>query len=188
MKKSGKLFIYLALLFFLFYGLKTIFTGRIVEIVIISALGFLTLLGFMHWRKPGGERLFLFVSLIFMAYLVYVWSLTGALYLTLLFISLVMFLLSFPKKGITTGDDGEPTVSEQPHSVVFEPPKSKDEKSNESIVKEFSPGLYLASSQGAVYHAPTCNWAKKVSASRQIWLQTKDDARGKGYEAHSCVS
>jgi len=189
MEKFGKLLLFLVLLVFLFYGIRTIFTGSITEIIIISVMGILTVLGFTHWKKLLGERLFLFVSLLSLAYLIFIWSLGGSLYLTLLFISLVIFLLAFPKRQPKMlKDDGEPTISEQPHSVVFEPPKQQEPGKEASVVKHFSPGLYVASSNGSVFHAPTCNWAKKVAERRRIWLQDKDDARGKGYNAHNCVS
>ena len=153
-------------------------------------MGILTLLSFMNWKKSLGERLFFFVGLLSMMYLVIVWSLNGAMYLTLLFISVVIILLAFPRRQAKVIDDGEPTISEQPHSVIFEPPGEKDVKGKDepSVVKNFSPGLYVASSNGAVFHAPTCNWAKKVTVNRQVWLQNKDDAKGKGYKAHNCVA
>jgi Ca2+/Na+ antiporter len=188
MEKPVKGILYLILFVLLFYGIRNVFLGNTIEFIIILGLAGLVGIGFLTWTTAWGERFFFFVSLLSMSYLVLVWYFRdGQLYFILLFLSLLIFLLAFPKRKIEAFDDGEPIINEQPHSVVFEPPEKEGIKTN-SVVKEFSPGLYVASRNGAVFHVPKCNWAKKVVEARRVWLESKDVALKKGFKAHNCVN
>ncbi len=195
MNQPIKLLIYILLMASLGYGISNVFTKAVSELLLVVVMAILGLMGLIFWVKPIGEYLFFYFSLCSMIYFSAVWFMQGSLYVTMLFLSVLMFFLTFPKKRASGHlDKGEPTISEQPHSMVFEPPSGVAEngESNEnkepSTIKTFSPGLYVASSNGLVFHAPTCNWARKVSKNRQIWLESKDDAKGKGYKAHNCIS
>ena len=57
----------------------------------------------------------------------------------------------------------------------------------ESVSKEFQPGKYIASKNASTYHAPKCDWAKRIKKSNQIWLDDEKEAKKKGYKAHSCL-
>jgi len=50
-----------------------------------------------------------------------------------------------------------------------------------------SPGKYVASTGGSVYHEPKCEWAKKIVQKRRVWFNDKRSANKKGYRGHSCV-
>ncbi|MFH0876045.1 MAG: hypothetical protein V1859_08970 [archaeon] len=64
----------------------------------------------------------------------------------------------------------------------------KDEKIETYGAKtEFTPGKYLASSSGNVYHIPKCDWAKRINRNNRMWLLDKAEAKNKGYKKHSCV-
>lgn len=56
-----------------------------------------------------------------------------------------------------------------------------------NVKKTFTPGKFVASKRGSVYHAPKCEWAKKISKNSTVWFKSKDDARKKGYKQHSCL-
>jgi len=55
------------------------------------------------------------------------------------------------------------------------------------IVESFEPGKYLASKTGSVYHAPKCDWAKKIKKQGQVWFNSESEAEEKGYKKHSCL-
>lgn len=56
-----------------------------------------------------------------------------------------------------------------------------------SVTEAFYPGKYIASKKGAVYHAPKCDWAKKISRSQRVWFKSDEEAKKNGYRKHSCL-
>ena len=67
--------------------------------------------------------------------------------------------------------------------------KSSKEKPKSSIKYStaYSPGKFVASKSSTSYHAPKCEWAEKISKKNRVWLASKEDAKKKGYKAHSCL-
>jgi len=68
--------------------------------------------------------------------------------------------------------------------------KAAEKKKNipkTEIVESFEPGKYLASKTGSVYHAPKCDWAKKIKENSRVWLNSDEEAKEKGYKKHSCL-
>jgi len=57
----------------------------------------------------------------------------------------------------------------------------------EEVEKEFSPGKYIASKTGTKYHAPKCDWAKKIKKANAVWFDSKDEAKKAGYKKDDCV-
>ena len=57
----------------------------------------------------------------------------------------------------------------------------------EEVKKTYKPGKYIASKTGSKFHAPKCDWAKKIKKERRLWFPEKKDAQKKGYRKHSCV-
>ena len=57
----------------------------------------------------------------------------------------------------------------------------------EEVKKTFKPGKYIASKTGAKFHAPKCDWAKKVKKRNAVWFDSKEEAKKAGYKADSCV-
>ena len=58
---------------------------------------------------------------------------------------------------------------------------------SKEVSKEFKPGKYVASKTGSKYHAPKCDWAKRIKKSNQVWFNTEEEAKKKGYKADSCI-
>lgn len=58
---------------------------------------------------------------------------------------------------------------------------------NNKIKAEHVPGKFVASSTGKVYHAPKCDWAKKIKDKNKVWLDSEKEAEKQGYEKHSCL-
>ncbi|MDA1197229.1 MAG: hypothetical protein O2779_04680 [Nanoarchaeota archaeon] len=61
-----------------------------------------------------------------------------------------------------------------------------EEESTKKVKTTFTPGKFIASSQGTTYHKPTCLWAKKIKEARQIWFDSAEEA-DKKYKPHSCL-
>ena len=55
------------------------------------------------------------------------------------------------------------------------------------VETSFSPGKYIASRTGAKFHAPKCDWAKKIKKENAVWFNNSEDARKSGYKADDCV-
>ena len=64
---------------------------------------------------------------------------------------------------------------------------SMPKKAKRDITEKFDPGKYLASKTGSVYHAPKCDWAKKIKEESRVWLNSEEEAKEKGYKKHSCL-
>ena len=97
-------------------------------------------------------------------------------FLHLLVIAGVGFFISFfsiPKK-----------VEEAEEKKAAESVKSGKTTSSK---KTFTPGKFIASKAGAKYHAPKCDWAKKIKKSNAIWFNSKDEAKKAGYKKDTCV-
>ena len=61
------------------------------------------------------------------------------------------------------------------------------EEKKEEVYTNFEPGKYIASKTGSTYHAPKCDWAKKIKKKNQVWLESEEEAKKKGYKKHSCI-
>lgn len=67
--------------------------------------------------------------------------------------------------------------------------KSEEEEPDyeaEDITKSFEPGKYVASKTGSTYHAPSCDWAKKIHKTNRVWFDDEAEAK-KRFKAHSCL-
>jgi len=57
----------------------------------------------------------------------------------------------------------------------------------EDVEKSFKPGKYIASKTGAKFHAPKCDWAKKIKKANAVWFDSKEEAKKEGYKKDDCV-
>ena len=57
----------------------------------------------------------------------------------------------------------------------------------QSVETTFKPGKYIASRTGTKFHAPKCDWAKKIKKENTVWFNDKEDARKSGYKADDYV-
>ena len=64
--------------------------------------------------------------------------------------------------------------------------KEAEEKIKE-IKKRYSPGKFVGSKNSNKYHAPKCDWAKRIKKKQRIWFNSEAEARRKGYSKHSCL-
>ncbi len=196
-KSVGKLFFYALLLVVLLFGLIRVLINAGGNFFRLELLGFLVLLamsvaGCIGYAKAWGERVLFGVFVVYLINLVLMWYVTRELSIILLVLGVVGFISSIPR----TAASSKPPApkSAEPHSVVFDAQEKKaevkEEQKNEAqkATAKFTPGKYLASKSGNVYHEPKCDWAKKIRKARQLWFNTKEEAWEKGFKAHGCVS
>jgi hypothetical protein len=182
MKSPISFIFHTLLLGILLIALTTVFTefSGLLFLSQVLAFGVLTLfvfVGFVSYNSGLGRSVFFLSFLLYMLDLLFLWSVVGEFYVVLLVISLVGFLTSIPHKKkheqIIPKDDGEP------YSVVFDEP--------EEVKTKHSPGKFVASKRSNRYHAPKCEWAKKITKERRVWFTSKEEAWEQGYRAHSCL-
>ncbi len=58
---------------------------------------------------------------------------------------------------------------------------------NKQVKKTFIPGKFIASITGVKYHAPKCDWAKKIKKKNVVWFNSKEEAKKAGYKKDTCV-
>ena len=104
----------------------------------------------------------------------------GLTYLTTIVSSSIGFVMSI----VNLGEEQE----EEPAEEFEEPEKVEEPVYEEEPVKKiFSPGKVLASKTGSYYHAPKCEWAKKIKAKNRVWLESEEEAMKQGLKAHECI-
>ncbi len=208
-----KLTAYAVLFVLLFVGLLEITFQSSGRLFLLEALGTLGLalfvfVGAVHYRKGWGENLFFVAFLLIIANLFLLRSFTNSLYVVMLLCALIGFILSIPRKHCCKAKTKTCSSDQEPHSVVFDTPvekktvnqatsevkselkaeKSSKKETEEKAAVSFSPGKYMASTRGNVYHEAKCDWAKKVGKTNRLWFQSKKEAEDKGYKSHSCVN
>lgn len=55
---------------------------------------------------------------------------------------------------------------------------------NRNVKKVFTPGKYVASKWGNVYHAANSEWASKMKRDNMIFFQTEEEAKKSGRKPH----
>ncbi len=204
-KSLGKFLVYcLVILILLLVMIPLIFAFKYrlfkLELLVFLFLVLLSLIGFIGYKCCWGERVLFFVFWIQMINSLFIWKVTGKLFVLPLFLVIVGFLMSLPKGrgGVRCiCKEEENKKKEELRKELFESEKDgsesiqveiiDNEESNEKVKATHSPGKYVASKMGSVYHEPKCNWAKKISDNRRVWFKDKKEASRKKYKKHSCV-
>jgi predicted membrane protein len=63
----------------------------------------------------------------------------------------------------------------------------EEKEETKAVEKSFKPGKFIASKTGAKYHAPKCDWAKRVKKKNAVWFDSKEEAKKAGYKKDDCV-
>ena len=198
---GGKYLALIVILFFnlmtiLFMGLRISYMGELLFFVLTLIASIMLIYSVYNQKKYGlFTLLFFMISLVNLYYIqtayavnlkINTGTLSRLLYgITLLgnSIGLVIGAYSIEKK------ESKKAVIEKdvlPKIVELQEKADKIEPWP-SVVEAFYPGKYVASKTGAVYHAPKCDWAKKISKSKRVWFADEKDARKNGYRKHSCL-
>ncbi len=69
----------------------------------------------------------------------------------------------------------------------IEEPVEGKKTSEKKVEKTFKPGKYIASKTGVKYHAPKCDWAKRIKKANAVWFDSKEEAKKAGYKKDDCV-
>jgi hypothetical protein len=79
----------------------------------------------------------------------------------------------------------------QKERMLHAPPAPEEEHEEPKVVpygkvsKSYSPGKFIGSTRGGVYHTPKCDWAKRIRTP--TWFISEEEAKKKGYKPHSCL-
>ncbi|MBW2980775.1 hypothetical protein KY360_05145 [Candidatus Woesearchaeota archaeon] len=154
----------------------------IAEFIVLLVLGFVALIGlaaiYNGLSFGFGFLSFMFGLMLLNLLLVYFKTKPiGLTYLTTIVSSSIGFVLSV----VNLGEEPEEELIEEPEEI--EEPEYKEE----AVKKTFSPGKVLASKTGSYYHAPKCEWAKKIKTKNRVWLESEEEAMKQGLKAHECI-
>jgi len=201
--ERATLLFYGLLLLLLFFGLIEVFIdgGRtfllleLLGLLLLVLLALIAFIGYHHW----GKRVLMVVFLLYLLNLILIWLVKGKLYVVLLVLAAIGFGVSVfmelpPAAASRPASQVRSVKKEEPHRMVFEPARATATPTAASTLrrevkstKTFTPGKFVASSQSNQFHAPTCDWAKKIQKQRRVWFQDLDGAFEKGYRKHSCL-
>jgi hypothetical protein len=105
---------------------------------------------------------------------------------SLLFLSMVsaitLFVMSI--SGIAK-EEKEFEIPEPPKQVYVE--KYGGEQEKKAVKKSYSPGKLVSSKSSNYYHAPKCDWAKKIKKSNRVWYDSESAAKRAGLKKHTCL-
>jgi len=171
------LVVFLGLINMIFNLHRFAFYGEFLVLIVLGGVALVSLLGLSNNSSWAWKTLKIFFTITFinMVFIYLIKTSEIALFLPLIIAVMVGFFISLvncvnPKK------EGE---------------KVKKANSRSSAEKTVStthkPGKFIASKSGKKYHAPKCDWAKKIKKKNAIWYNSKADAKKAGYKADSCV-
>jgi predicted membrane protein len=170
---KGKVVLHSILLVILLVSFASMVKMEFAQLLVLSVLVALSLIGLITYQTRGQGIIFM-TFLLCTIVLVAIWARTGTLFIILSVLAVIGFLTSIPAKAMH--------VREEPHSMIVE------EDARLAVAKvTHDPGKFVASSNSNRYHAPKCEWAKKIKKERRTWFNSKEDAWEKGYRAHNCV-
>jgi len=178
-------------------GLRVNYLNELFIFVLFLIISLIILILVYNNKRHG-----LFTSLFFIASLINLFYIKNAFYGNsminvgvkgwllfgvTLFLNAVGFLIGVSSIKENTEEQEEIIEQEIEPTIKTAETDLKNDKNWPSVTETFTPGKFIASKTGTVYHAPKCDWAKKISKKNQVWLKDKKEARKKGYKQHSCL-
>ncbi|MFH1398797.1 MAG: hypothetical protein ABIG95_01680 [Candidatus Woesearchaeota archaeon] len=143
-----------------------------VELAILAVSLITVLLAVITINKKGFTSLIRMLAIINILNSVYLFTKFGIIIFIPFILSLVVFWLAHqPKK----------------HEYQQKLEQYMQQLPVRQVEKTYSPGKYIASKQGAVFHSPTCMWAKKIPQANRVWFDSTQQAQSKGYKKHNCI-
>ncbi len=176
-ESKAKYFILTILLLFVLVGMITLvfnlkrfsFAGELFILLLVILFSFIALIG-VYGNNNWGFTLMMLVFTGIIADILLLYYLRGALtkgILWLIILSTIGFVISV--RGIKRKE------------VEY------SEEKEEKVYTNFEPGKYVASNRGTVYHAPNCDWAKKIGSKNRVWFNSDKEAKKAGLKKHSCL-
>ena len=158
---------------------RFMFIGHFILFLVLFGIAAISLIGVYNDANWGFTGLGIFFGILLFDLLViyYFRRVVDTVFFTTTLVSALGFISS-----LVSIKDNELIAMPPPP----EPPE-KERKKEAKVFTNFSPGKFVASQTGTSYHAPTCDWAKKIKANKRVWLKNKEEAKKKGYKMHSCL-
>lgn len=112
-----------------------------------------------------------------------------------LYIILLLITFGITVIKVVASTDDECDECESCENTTHSLPSIEDENAFEEIVaephsvvlKSNEPGKYVASKTGTTYHAPKCDWAKRIKKQNMVWFDDDKEAKKQGYKRHDCL-
>lgn len=143
------------------------------QLLFTIVIGFFTIISMLAIFNNArwGWRFIYYIMLLMLIDMLVIYFIKGkpAYFFTISIFSLIGFFMSVGQ------------ISKKPKKVMIKEPKA------EEVKKKFYPGKFVGSKTASKYHAPNCEWAKKIKKSNQVWFADETEAKKKKYSAHSCV-
>ena len=162
------LIVFLGLINMIFELHSIFFVLELIFLLVIAFFALVSVVAVYNNARWGWTFLSLILGLILVDVL-FIYYLKGRpdFFFTITIIAIIGFLISV----------GHIKKREEEHEA----------KKEVKVSREFKPGKFVASKTGTKYHAPKCDWAKKIKKSNQVWFNTEAEAKKKGYKADSCL-
>lgn len=160
-------------LILLIFNLQGLFL--IAELFILFVLLFFALISLIavYYKIRFGSILLTLIFALNLLNLLFIYWRKGPLNISVFFITILLSLLGFI---IAVASIKKKEVEEFEESIE-EP----------VVTGTYTPGKFIASKTGSNYHAPKCEWAKKIKKANQLWFDSEEEAKKEGYKAHSCL-
>ena len=107
-----------------------------------------------------------------------------AWFVLLIIVTLIAFGVTVAKIVAAKDDDEDLEIPDFPDEGV----EVEEVLPEHSVVlKSNEPGKYVASKTGTTYHAPKCDWAKRIKKANRVWFNDDKEPRRQGYKKHDCL-
>jgi len=158
--------VFLAFIAMTFSFGRYMFLGQLVIMLVLMFFAFIAIIGAYSENNWAWSMLAVVLLLTIFDFLwVYAKNYFGSvLFLVATLLATIAFLISVVKIG-----------------------KKDEEVEEEPVYTNFEPGKYVASKMGKTFHAPKCEWGKKIESKNRVWFEDKAEAKKAGYKAHSCA-
>ena len=149
------------------------------EVIILLTLMFFSVIGFLgvYNKFRWGHMLVSWVFAAFLINLLFIYSrakYVDAAFFTTTVVSALGYIIS--------------VITVKPKQMVEDLPREAEHGMPKvEIVKMYAPGKFIASKTASYYHAPNCDWAKKIAKRNTVWLESDKEAKAKGLKPHSCL-
>jgi len=166
---------------FAFYGEFLILLGLLI-------IGAVSAIGINNNFRWAWILLALFFAFVFvnMLFIYVITTVEIPYFLILLVVAVVGFFISLfnIEKEKTEKDSGEIKKGE---IKVEKVEAEKAYTADKQVKKTYKPGKYIASKLREHYHAPKCDWAKRIGKKNAVWFNTEGQAKKAGYKVHDCI-
>ena len=178
--KIGGFFVHLFILIVLFYSLIDIifnFEAKMLigEFILLLFFILIALIGIGMKLSSGSSKGLMFLYGLNLINFLFIFFVDKRLVAGTVILTIIAFVISlFGCKKCRQNDDFDSDIEE------IEPVKSE-------VTTSFEPGKYVASKTGKKFHAPKCDWAKRIKKKSQVWFNDKDEAKKQKYKVCDCV-